>query len=321
MPLVDMPLEELRKYNGINPCPADFDKYWDESIAEMQKIDPKIELIPTTFKFKNVEAYDIYFTGVGNARIHGRYVKPLNVKEGKHPAVVCFHGYSGQGDNFGSLLSFASQGYSALSVDARGQAGLSEDIIPVRGTTLNGHIVRGLSDPDPKNLLFRAIFLDCAQLAKIAMGLPEVDENEVYAIGGSQGGALTTACIALEPKVKKALVQFPFLCDYKRTWELDLFKDAYGELSYYFRNFDPLHEREDEIFERLGYIDIQFLAKRIKAKVLFLTGLMDTICPPSTQFSVYNKITSEKDMFIYPDYGHEGLPNEREFALDFFAKD
>lgn len=97
---------------------------------------------------------------------------------------------------------------------------------------------------------------------------------------------------------------------------MDLAKDAYQELRDFFRYFDPQHRREDEIFTRLGYIDIQFLAPRIKADVLFTVGLMDTICPPSTQFAVYNKITSPKELSIYPDFGHEGLPgaNDRNFA-------
>ena len=33
----------------------------------------------------------------------------------------------------------------------------------------------------------------------------------------------------------------------------------------------------------------------------------DDLCPPSTQFAAYNKITSEKEMVIYPDFGHEDL--------------
>ena len=36
--------------------------------------------------------------------------------------------------------------------------------------------------------------------------------------------------------------------------------------------------------------------------------LMDNICPPSTQFATYNKITSKKEAFIYRDFGHEELP-------------
>ena len=46
MPLIDMPLEELKTYTGRNPRPADFDAYWDRALAEMRAVDPKVELVP-----------------------------------------------------------------------------------------------------------------------------------------------------------------------------------------------------------------------------------------------------------------------------------
>ena len=70
---------------------------------------------------------------------------------------------------------------------------------------------------------------------------------------------------------------------------------------------NPQHLREREIFTRLGYIDIQHLAQRIRGEVLLGTGLMDTICPPSTQFAAYNKISAKKRLEIYPDFAHENL--------------
>jgi cephalosporin-C deacetylase len=149
--------------------------------------------------------------------------------------------------------------------------------------------------------------------------MPEVDIENIYCYGGSQGGALSTVCASLEPRVKRAAILEPFLSDYKRTWEMDLYKQAYEELNIYFRMFDPRHENEDEIFHKLGYIDIQYLAPRIKADVLFFTGLMDVVCPPSTQFAAYNKITSNKKMLIYPDFGHEGLPESEELVMEFFS--
>ena len=78
-------------------------------------------------------------------------------------------------------------GFSLASLDCRGQGGLSQDVGGVKGTTLNGHILRGLDDA-PRNLLFRGIFLDAAQLAGIIMAMPEVDGDRVGAFGGSQGG-------------------------------------------------------------------------------------------------------------------------------------
>lgn len=320
MPCIDKPLDELHKYQGINPRPADFDTYWDESLAEMHRLDPQIELRPYEgLKLRNTECFELYFTGVGGARVHAKYMRPAK-RSGKCPAVVCFHGYSGHSGEWVDRLNYVSEGFCVAALDARGQAGRSEDNLQVKGNTLNGHIIRGLSDPNPKNLLFRNIFLDTAQLARIVMGLPEVDDNRVGALGGSQGGALTMACAALEPNIRYAAPIFPFLCDYKRVWEMDLCKDAYAELHQYFRAFDPLHARENEIFTRLGYIDIQFLMPRVKAEVLMGIGLMDTVCPPSTQMAAYNKIQSKKQLAIYPDFGHEGLPGFSEQTFNLMMK-
>lgn len=306
MPLIDMPLEKLREYNGINPRPADFEAYWDKALSEMRAVEAKVEFQPAGFQTPAVECSDLYFTGVRGARIHAKFVKPKNIA-GKVPAIVQFHGYTGNAGDWAGLLNQAARGYVIAAMDCRGQGGLSDDVSPVHGTTMNGHIVRGLNDA-PDKLLFRDIFLDTAQLAGIVMGLPYVDADRVGAQGGSQGGALTLACAALEPRIKRAAPTFPFLCDYKRVWEMDQAKDAYAELRTFFRHFDPKHEREQEIFERLGYIDIQHLAPRIRGEILMAVGLMDTICPPSTQFAAFNKIKSTKHLSIFPDFGHEHLP-------------
>ena len=58
----------------------------------------------------------------------------------------------------------------------------------------------------------------------------------------------------------------------------------------------------------------------IKAEILMGTGLMDEICPPSTQFAAYNKITTVKSMEIYPDFGHEGLKGFNDKVFEFMMK-
>jgi cephalosporin-C deacetylase len=307
MPLLfDMPLDELKTYQGRNPRPADLDAFWEQGLVEMRALDPAVELVPADFQASFARCSHMYFTGVGGARVHAKLLQPADAPA-PHPALLMFHGYSANSGDWSDKLSYVAQGYTVAALDCRGQGGLSEDRGGVRGNTLNGHIIRGLDDA-PENMLFRQIFLDTAQLAKIVMEMPDVDQGRVGATGGSQGGGLTLACAALEPRIKRAAPVYPFLCDYRRVWEIDLAQDAYLELNMYFRRFDPLHQREEAIFEKLGYIDAQHLAPRIQAEVLMSVGLMDMICPPSTQFAAYNKIASEKSMAIYPDFGHEHLP-------------
>lgn len=318
MPLIDKPLPELYEYTGRNPRPEDFDAYWAEALEELAGVDPQPELRRNDdLKSGSCESFDLWFTGVGGARIYAKYQRP----EGRNncPAVLFFHGYSANSGDWSERLGYTAEGFCTAAMDCRGQGGLSEDVGGVQGTTLRGHIVRGLGDPDPRKLLFRSVFLDTVQLARVVMSFDEVDADRIGATGGSQGGALTLACAALEPRIRKAFAIYPFLCDYQRVWEMDLAEHAYGELREFFRRHDPLHQREREIFRRLGYIDCQFLAQKIQADVAMAIGLMDPICPPSTQFAAYNRIMGSKDLIIYPDYGHEHLPQINDRVFNFMG--
>jgi cephalosporin-C deacetylase len=320
MPLTfDFSLDRLQTYTGTNPCPPDFDVYWGAGLAEMRALDPQMELIPAAFQPPNAECFHMYFTGVGGARVHAKLLRPKTADK-PHPAVLMFHGYTGDSGDWADKLNYVSQGFTVAALDCRGQGGLSEDTGGVSGNTHRGHIIRGLNDAlngKPEKLLFRQIFLDTAQLARIVMEMPDVDPDRVGATGGSQGGALTVACAALEPRIRRSAPVFPFLSDYKRVWEMDQARDAYAELHEYFRRFDPLHEKEDLVFEKLGYVDIHNLASRVCSETFWVIGLMDTICPPSTQFAAYNRISAPKSMMIYPDFGHEGLPGVNDKIFEF----
>ena len=316
MPVFEMPLEQLAVYAGRNPKPADFDAYWDRALAELSAIAPRPELVPHESPARFAECFDLWYMGVGGARIHAHYLRPR--AEGPHPALLRFHGYTGSAGDWFPMLPWVAQGFAVAALDVRGQGGLSEDVGGDIGTTLGGHIVRGLND-HPDKLLFRQIFLDTVQLAHVVMAFPEVDPARVVATGRSQGGGLTLACAALEPRINRAAPVYPFLSDYRRVWEMDLAREAYEGLTYHFTRFDPTHQREAETFTRLGYIDVQHLADRIKARVLMVTSMMDTICPPSTQFAAYNKITAPKEMVIYPDFGHEDLPGLDDRLFEFLS--
>ena len=318
MPTLDMPLAQLQEYKGTNPRPKNFDRYWEEALEELAQTPPMPKLVPAAFQVPGAECFHLWFNGVEEARLHALYVRPIGIEE-PHPAILQFHGYSSSAGSWSEKLAYVSLGYSVASLDCRGQGGRSEDKGGTKGNTLHGHIVRGLDDV-PEKLLYRQIFLDTVQLANVVMGFEEVDEKRVGAMGASQGGGLALACGALHPGIARVAAQYPYLCDYRRVWEMDLAKDAYQGLHDYFRSFDPFHVREEEVFEKLGYIDVQNLAERIRGEVLFATGLQDDICPPSTQFAAYNKIRAPKQMLLYPDFAHETLPEAADRTMLFMLK-
>lgn len=322
MPLTfDLPLVDLQKYEGRNPRPADFDDFWDRSLRELDSQDPQVSFETASFKTSIAHCRHMYFTGVGGARVHAKLLQPK--KDANGAALLCFHGYTMDAGDWATYLGYAAAGFTVAAMDCRGQGGLSTDSLSVSGTTLHGHIIRGLSDAmagSPEKLYFRNVFLDTALLSRIVMELPDVDPEKLMARGGSQGGGLTIACAALEPRIRRIVPVYPYLCDYQRAWEMDLAEHAYNGLREYFRHHDPNHRREQEVFTALGYIDIQHLARRVRAETVFVVGLMDTICPPSTQFACYNKLGSPGELLLYPDFGHEDLPGVRDKIYEFLTE-
>lgn len=315
MPVFDFPLDQLKSYQGSTPRPADFDSYWTRALAEVDRASLEVQLDPVDLGDPHVEAFHLWFTGVGGARIHAKYLRPA-ILEKDSPAIVEYHGYSGSSGDFSDKIRWVNLGFSVFSLDCRGQGGLSQDVgFPVLNS-LKGHIIRGIETPE--SFMYRSIFLDCVQLIRIAMVQKGVDGTRIGVTGGSQGGALSVAAAALEPRVKRCASCFPFLSDYRRVWDLNC-SGAYEEIKDWFRRFDPLHQRETEVFTRLGYIDIQNLAPRIQGQVLMSVGLVDQTCPPSTVYATYNKILTPKEMMVYPDYGHEGLPGWNDAAFKFLS--
>ena len=79
MPMLDMPLAELRTYQGTNPRPADFDEYWDTALEELKNVDPAPVFKKAAFQTPNAECYDVFFTGINGAKLHATHLRPRNI--------------------------------------------------------------------------------------------------------------------------------------------------------------------------------------------------------------------------------------------------
>ena len=54
--------------------------------------------------------------------------------------------------------------------------------------------------------------------------------------------------------------------------------------------------------------------------MLWQTGLMDDLCPPSAQFAAYNKLVSPKAIKLYPEYTHELITYANDEIFTFFRQ-
>ena len=92
MPLIDKPLDELKVYRGTSAVPSDFDNYWADALRELEATDPEPELVPShAIRPPQAECFDLWFRGVGGARIYAKSVRPKN-RPAPGPAVLQFHG-------------------------------------------------------------------------------------------------------------------------------------------------------------------------------------------------------------------------------------
>lgn len=320
MPILKNQMHELESYMGTNPLPEDFDEFWNERIREAYAK-------PLRYRLEQSEVigcdtcnfFDLWFEGIDGGELYGKYIRPKT--QSNLPLVLQFHGYPGATRGWFEYASFAGMGYAHLSMDCPGQGGQSEDRGGYRGTTVGGHIVAGLDGP-PERMYYVKTFQDTCLLARIGCELDGIDTRRIYVNGASQGGGLGIACVALNPGiVKKAAILYPFLSDYKRVWELDADQVAYEGLRYYSRWFNPMGEHTDTMFYKLGYIDVHNLAHMVHAKVLFGTGLRDEICPPETQYAVYNNLHCAKEHHLFPDFGHEEIQAFDDLLFSFFAEE
>lgn len=315
----DLNTDQLKTYFGTNPKPDDFDDFWKEALFERDKVQLNVEIKKADFVSQIANCYDLYFTSTKNVKVHTKMLVPKD--KNIHPCIIKFHGLGGNAGEWTSLLPFVSEGYSVFAMDCRGQSGSSEDYFAGSCNYSTSFLTRGVVDAlngNYQNLYYRDIFLDCYTLYKIITTFENIDQNRIGVTGYSQGGGLTIALASLVPQIKCAAPVYPYLSDYQRVWDLDLAHDAYEGINEFFRNFDPHHKKENEFFNILGYIDVKNMAEKIKAKVLFTSGLKDTTCPPSTQFAIYNRLKCEKELNLFHDFDHEALLNLNDEIFQFF---
>ena len=160
-------LKELETYTGMGEKPADFTDYWKDALEELDRINPDVSLQKAEFQGTHTECFHLYFTGVNGSRIHAQYLRPKNISH-PIPALLQFHGYRWNAGDWCEKMAYTDMGFAIASMDCRGQGGLSEDLGSVRGTTVTGHVIRGITDTKEK-LLYRQIFLDTTLLARILL--------------------------------------------------------------------------------------------------------------------------------------------------------
>ncbi len=317
MPLFDFSLDTLQSYRPERHEPADFEAFWQHSLAETRQfpLNPQFEAVD--MGLKTVDIFDVTFAGYGGQPIKGWLLLPHH-RTAPLPCVVEFIGYGG-GRGFPlDWLVWSSAGYAHFIMDTRGQGSAWRKGDTPDSDSSNpqypGFMTRGILDP--QTYYYRRVFMDAVRAVETARSHPAVNSSKIILTGGSQGGGIALATAALVPDIAAVMPNVPFLCHYRRATEITD-KLPYEEIAH----FCKIHrDKVEQVFATLAYFDGVNFAPRITAPALFSVALMDTICPPSTVYAAYNHLTSPvKDIKIWPYNNHEGGETYQTLAQIQFA--
>ncbi len=305
MSIETMSLEEMKNYLGTGKRPEDFETFWNNIKNELP-VPTEYSLQKNGFETEHVECFDLTYTAFDGSEIYAKVTRPKN--RNKVPALFYFHGYRSSSLDWWHKVFLSELGYCSFSMDCRGQGGLSYDHGYHPGNSSIGQLVEGL-EGEVRQMTVANIYMDVIQLVKLVQTFDFVEGDDLSVCGGSQGGALSLFTAAMFKEVKKCAVLYPFLSDFERIYKLDPRGSAYEELFHLFRISDPLHNKEEGYFKKYAYVDIKNFAPMVRSEVLMATGLKDESCPASTQFAVYNNLHTRKEHILYPEFGHEDLPD------------
>ena len=304
----------------------DFDEYWAAAKAQLAAIDMDAQL--TEITTKSTAKRKIYLVELKSVpdspegepvTVRGYYAEPQDGQ--KHPVILHFYGYDTQGAT------------SWPPCPGGNESDYAEFFFSIRGQMLNNRAAKNRI-PDGKEdfvniygdwfaynfgvkdgYYYRGAFMDCVQAVRFMATRETSDMTQLFAEGSSQGGALSYATAALSDYPFTAIAPcVAFLGDFPDYfnivgWPAETAKANKGSMT------------DEEMYAFLSNFDTKNLATRISCAVIACSGLQDGTCPPHTNLAPYNNLqTDDKEMYYYPEMGHEIPGNWNTKIMNFFKE-
>lgn len=273
--------------------PADFDAFWEATLAQAAAIPLNATLTPVPLRSTaGVEVYEVHYDSWDHVRVAGWYCLPRE-RRGPLPAMVFYPGYISEP---ALPKGYAAKGYATFGVAPRGKLRSNGQFNPGYPGLLTHNIV------DRHTYGYRGFYVDALRVIDFLDTRPEVDGTRIGVQGGSQGGALTLLAASLAPTIAAAAAQAPYLAGMIDAIALT-HSYPYEEINEYLR----LHpQARPAVEETLAYYDIHNFVERIRCPIIVNIGLNDDVCPPETGYEVYRRIgTPQKKLYTYTGHGHD----------------
>ena len=287
-------LEDARSYRGAWLRPSSFESFWETSVTFAQNVhvESVVELpsATQTATFKRIT-----FASTDQTQLSARVILPATASAAELttaelPAVVLFSDLGRGVRSWLHLLRFSALGMPVVALEARPCEARLKDAW--RGALTAEELAHALINPDDaasstlKQLIDDALVTTA--VASRFLGRTTVTWGE--GLGGSQ--ALFAA--ALLPKaVSAAMALNPLFADNATTLRGVV---GCGDTP-----------QSDAAIDAVGLLDSACAAELVRVPALIGTALLDQSAPTEGTFALYNRLPGQKEMRVYPKFGHERI--------------
>ena len=288
-------LEDARSYRGAWLRPSNFESFWEPSVAFAQnaQVESVIELPSATqaATFKRIT-----FASTDQTQLSARVVLPAGASAAELPvttelpAVVLFSDLGRGVRSWLHLLRFSALGLPVVALEARPCEPQLKDAW--RGTFTAEELAHALINPDDAASSTLKQLIDDALVttAFVSRFLGRTTVTWGEGLGGSQ--ALFAA--ALLPKAVSATMALnPLFADNATTLRTVV---GCGDTP-----------QSDAAIDAVGLLDSACAAELVRVPALIGTALLDQSAPTEGTFALYNRLPGQKEMRVYPKYGHERI--------------
>lgn len=288
-------LEDARSYRGAWLRPSNFESFWETSVtfAQNAQVESVVELpsATQTATFKRIT-----FISTDQTQLSARVILPAGASAAELPAttelpaVVLFSDLGRGVRSWLHLLRFSALGLPVVALEARPCEAQLKDAW--RGALAAEELALALINPDDaasstlKQLIDDALV--AASVASRFLGRTIVTWGE--GLGGSQ--ALFTATL-LPKEVSVTMALNPLFADNATTLRTVV---GCGDTP-----------QSDAAIDAVGLLDSACAAELVRVPALIGTALLDQSAPTEGTFALYNRLPGQKEMRVYPKFGHERI--------------